>query len=449
MTGSGENIWGGSDAFHFAYRAVTGDVDIRARLTSFDAANDESKAGVMIREGLQGNARNAYLLFSPGTGVALQRRSSTGGSTARTSGGAGSAPLWLRLVRQGNTFTAYRSADGQSWTTVTTRTISMAAPVFVGLAVTSRDADDTATATFTNVAVNASSGTGSAPAWSSGDVGSPSIAGLSTVSGGTFSVTGAGRDIWGNADQFQYIYQQMTGDVEVIARLAGLQATNVWTKAGVMIRESLAPGSRHAFMAGTGSSGWAFQRRIATDGVSDHTSGPSGSAPGWVRLVREGSLFSAYHSTNGSTWTLVGSDTISVASTAYVGLAVTSHNTGSAAVATFTNVTVRAVSAGNNQPPSVTLTAPSAGATYTSPATMELGASASDSDGALNRVEFYRGSTLVGSDATAPYTASWTGATAGTYSLTAIAFDNEGASTTSSAVSVTVNAPSNQLPRCR
>ncbi|MFZ2650021.1 MAG: Ig-like domain-containing protein [Burkholderiaceae bacterium] len=99
-----------------------------------------------------------------------------------------------------------------------------------------------------------------------------------------------------------------------------------------------------------------------------------------------------------------------------------------------------------NQPPSVALTAPAGGATAIAPATINLAANASDADGTIARVEFYRGSTLLGTDTTAPYTFSWSGVAAGSYSLTARAYDNQNAVTTSAAVNITVSAPSNQLP---
>ena len=92
-----------------------------------------------------------------------------------------------------------------------------------------------------------------------------------------------------------------------------------------MIRETLAPGSRHAMMFATGQQGWWFQRDGSRPAARAMTRSASGAAPGWVRLVREGNLFTAYHSTDGTTWTLVGTDTITMASTVYVGLAVTSH----------------------------------------------------------------------------------------------------------------------------
>ncbi|MFC4535965.1 glycoside hydrolase family 48 protein [Sphaerisporangium dianthi] len=91
------------------------------------------------------------------------------------------------------------------------------------------------------------------------------------------------------------------------------------------------------------------------------------------------------------------------------------------------------------QPPTVSLTSPTAGQTYTAPATVNLAASAADSDGTVSKVDFYQGSTLLGTDTSSPYTYSWTNVAAGSYSLTAKATDNSGASTTSSPVGITVS----------
>lgn len=104
------------------------------------------------------------------------------------------------------------------------------------------------------------------------------------------------------------------------------------------------------------------------------------------------------------------------------------------------NVTVRPP----NSAPTVTLTAPSAGATFVAPATIPLGATASDGDGTISTVDFLAGTTLVGTATVAPYSVAWNGVAAGTYSLTARATDNSGAATTSAPVTVTVNA--NQPP---
>ncbi len=99
-----------------------------------------------------------------------------------------------------------------------------------------------------------------------------------------------------------------------------------------------------------------------------------------------------------------------------------------------------------NVPPTVSLTSPANGASFTAPATLTLNANAADSDGAVAKVDFYRGTTLLGTDTTAPYVFVWNNVAAGTYSLTARATDNQNAVTASSAVSVTVNAPPPAAP---
>ncbi|WP_421895907.1 cellulose binding domain-containing protein [Marinoscillum sp.] len=95
---------------------------------------------------------------------------------------------------------------------------------------------------------------------------------------------------------------------------------------------------------------------------------------------------------------------------------------------------------GGNQPPTVSISSPSGGATYTAGDNVTITASASDSDGSVASVKFYHGSTLIGTDTSSPYAVTWSGVAAGSYSLTAVATDNESASTTSSSVSITVNS---------
>jgi subtilisin family serine protease len=101
---------------------------------------------------------------------------------------------------------------------------------------------------------------------------------------------------------------------------------------------------------------------------------------------------------------------------------------------------------GVNVPPSVQLTSPANGASFTSPATIALAASASDPDGSVAQVAFYSGQTLVGSDATAPFTFSWTNVPPGNYTLTAVATDNLGATNASVPISVQVVAPPTSTP---
>ena len=174
--------------------------------------------------------------------------------------------------------------------------------------------------------------------WTSQDIGAVGAVGSSSYSVGNWTVVGSGADIWGTADEFRFVHQTASGDCEMIARVTGVQNTDLWAKAGVMIRETLTAGSTHAFMALTSGNGLAFQRRTATGGASEHTSGGAATAPRWVRVTRVGSTFTGYSSTDGLTWTTVGSATITMGTTVYVGLAVTSHLDGTLNTSTFDNV---------------------------------------------------------------------------------------------------------------
>ncbi len=108
----------------------------------------------MIRESLAANSRHAMTIVTPSNGLRLQYRATAGGSSTDVNGGTGTAPVWVRLVRSGNTFTSYRSADGTTWTQISSQSITMGTTVYVGLAVTSHTNSALSTATFTNVTVN-------------------------------------------------------------------------------------------------------------------------------------------------------------------------------------------------------------------------------------------------------------------------------------------------------
>lgn len=176
--------------------------------------------------------------------------------------------------------------------------------------------------------------------WVNTDIGSPSAEGDASYASGTFTIEGDGSDIWGTSDSFHYVYQSLSGDGEIVARVVSIENTNEWAKAGVMIRETLTGGSKHAMMCISRSNGAAFQRRTTTDGTSTHTAGSSVSAPYWVRLIRSGSTLTGYISSSGSSWSQVGSATISMNTNVYIGLPVTSHSSGVLCTSEVDNVTV-------------------------------------------------------------------------------------------------------------
>jgi len=175
--------------------------------------------------------------------------------------------------------------------------------------------------------------------WNSADIGAVGATGAASYTAGKFTVDGSGVDIWGTADEFRYVYQVASGDCSVVARVTGIQKTDGWAKAGVMIRETLTAGSKQASMFLTVSNGVSFQNRATTSGSSASVTTAGPVAPYWVKIVRSGGTIYGYASSNGFTWTPIGSQAITMNSTVYIGLAVTSHNDGVINMATFDNVT--------------------------------------------------------------------------------------------------------------
>lgn len=173
--------------------------------------------------------------------------------------------------------------------------------------------------------------------FSTADIGSVATAGSYTLSSGLYSVKGSGADIWGKKDEFFFVYKQLAGNMTLIAKVGSLQNTNAYAKAGLMIRESLSANSKNAFLGVTPTKGIKFQYRT-TAGANTASVGASGAAPYWLKLARAGNQFSAYKSTNGTTWSKIKDQTFSMNTTVYVGLAVTSHNDGVLSTATFSNV---------------------------------------------------------------------------------------------------------------
>jgi hypothetical protein len=112
----------------------------------------------------------------------------------------------------------------------------------------------------------------------------------------------------------------------------------------------------------------------------------------------------------------------------------------SGAVTTSASIAIVVVNSSSNQAPTVSITSPTNNSSYTVPASITINATASDADGTVSKVDFYNGSSLLGSDASSPYSFSWSNVAAGTYSITAKATDNAGAVTTSTSVAVTVTA---------
>ncbi len=156
-----------------------------------------------------------------------------------------------------------------------------------------------ATTTSAPVAITVNSPAGLPAPWLDQDVGAVGPPGSVTYSNGTFTVVGSGTNIYGTADAFHFVSQPMSGDGEIVARVASVENTTNNSKGGIMIRDSLAADSSnvahdHHRRESDPVPAQGFDRCVKTSNYSGYQ-----PTPEWLRLVRSGNTFTAYRSANG------------------------------------------------------------------------------------------------------------------------------------------------------
>jgi hypothetical protein len=184
--------------------------------------------------------------------------------------------------------------------------------------------------------------------------GYPSTQGSLTESpAGTFTMTGAGSDIWiinsVEADEFHYAWKMLNGPGTITAKVSAITGTNLngWAKAGLMIRETLDPNSAHAHMLLSATNGIALQYRPTAAGTSANSQQLTAVSqrPLWLKLDRDfsGTFTASYANDVGGApdkWTAMTTTNIQMAANVYIGLALTSHQAYVQARATFSNITL-------------------------------------------------------------------------------------------------------------
>ena len=347
VQGGGSDIWNVSDQFHFVWQPLAGDGTVSARVATQTNTSTWAKAGVMFREDTSAGASYYAMEVTPSNGVVVQYRTPAGTSAGMIATLSGGAPAYVRVARSGGTFTAYTSSDGTTWTAVagSSVTLGVSGGMLAGLEVTSHNAGTSSTVTFDSVAI--ASGAPAPPSvcpsgWTCADIGGAVPAGGQVLNGGTWTVQGGGADIWGTSDQFRFMWQSVAGDGTVSARVVSQTGTSTWAKAGVMLRADSSAGAAYYAIEVTPNNGVVVQSRASAGGSATSIAAQSGTVPAYVRVARSGSTFTAYTSTDGTTWTPVAgsSVTLGVSGAMLGGLAVTSHNTSTAGTVTFDNVAV-------------------------------------------------------------------------------------------------------------
>jgi hypothetical protein len=367
VSGSGADIWGTADAFHFIGITSVPQDEIVVRVTSVGNTDPFAKAGIDMRLGHGPAPSDSHVILDvrPTGDIEFMVRPKDGGETVYLAGTVHQLPVWLQLAVSGTTISGYVSSDGLDWTLVGTAEPDFAGMnagdgrISSGLVVTSHDPSVLNTSTFDNVAFIRNF---SLPdPWGNGDVGDTGAAGSTSWAAGTFTLKGSGADIWGTTDAFQFLFQRLGGccnvtaeypleHVQVSARVTSVQNTDPFAKAGVMLRSSntksfaapFDPSGADVILDVRPTGDVEFMTRSSEGAETTYVSGTTATVPVWLKLTRVDDLVTGYVSSDGDHWTAVGSTKTGVSiDDEEAGVVVTSHVRGTLNTATFDHVELR------------------------------------------------------------------------------------------------------------
>jgi regulation of enolase protein 1 (concanavalin A-like superfamily) len=371
---NGGGIWDSpDDGGTLLYQPVTGDFVATLKIVQGMAGPGEQPVERLAKIGLM--ARGGAAAGSPWVSVMKDRDGVQFGFRRGSSGRrfandvAAGTPIWVRLVRSGDTFAGYYSTDGGSWVAGRGNgedggvTVEMGDTILIAIAATSHSGNS-ATAIVEDFEVcflNAGSETcqgfsddfeaDSIITWSDADIGA-TAPGSSTKSGGTMTVQGNGGNLWAS-DNFHYTYQRVAGDFVTTLKINSAPGRDEWSKAGLMVRGSTAQDSAQVMVVKTRDFGLQFGYRANDGGSNDRFADETGSSPlpVWVRIIRSGDAFSALYSADGGNWTYAASTTAEMPEEVLIGLAVSSYAEGELGSGSFDDFLFCSGAAGGIVPP--------------------------------------------------------------------------------------------------
>jgi regulation of enolase protein 1 (concanavalin A-like superfamily) len=350
VAGGGADIWGTADAFHFLYQPLMGDGAVQARILSQQNTNAWAKAGGMIRESLAPDSKHGMSMYSSVYGMFYQSRSTTGGTTMGLPALGGTAPIWTKVERRGPVIIGWKSLDGATWDWVGSQPVSMGTQAYAGLAVNPHNNGALSLATFDNLQVTAGRANTLPTPWNELMLGSPVLGGWAGFANNTFTLYAGGGDIWGPADQGEFVYRPLNGDGTITLKVANLKNSQEWAKAGIMMRETLSPDAKHVLWGVSPSHGVFLQKRVTTGTTPSNYYDSATVAPVWLKLQRTGNIFTASKSSDGVTWTVFGTETVPMDVNIYAGAVLSSPSTTVIGQADIPTLTMTAPSAHNYSP---------------------------------------------------------------------------------------------------
>ncbi len=313
VTGRGHTIDYGSDKFQFINQTLTGDGEITARVVSLTNPASYQKGGLMLRTSLAANSPYVEIFAGANDGVSFRYRPTAGINLVSDSRqGDKNAPVWLKLARLGSRVMASTSANGIVWSDLgSTDELGPLPPtLYAGLYATSNDSNGGGVSTFDNLTLRQA---GAVPNGLTTSLVGPAITAgsASTVAGGnapgTFVLSSNGGNLGGQNAGFLFLHVPFSGDGEIRARVTGLSTVAGHSSIGLMVRDSLAPAALYASVS-LSPAGLRRQHILEIEGNPTNFDGPAAPAAPvvWLRLKRHGAVFSAFSSTDGVGWQLLG-----------------------------------------------------------------------------------------------------------------------------------------------
>src|SRR5579885_1651475 len=346
VQGAGDDIAGTWDQFHYVWKTLAADGTLSVHVNLQAPTDPWAKAGLMIRQNPDPAAANYAVFVTPDNGIVVQIRLFNGFIAYLLTSVTGTAPTYLQITRSGNTYTAFTSKDGVTWTAIPDSTfpLDMPGPLMAGLAVTSHQPGLVGAVSFDDFTLNpqAPPAPSSCPApWTCQDVGAVPLAGSQQFNqpnplSQDWTVLGAGN-IGNASDAFRYVWQPMTGNGTLVTDVLTQDETDPWASAGLMLRASLAANAASYAVLMTPGHGLIVQYRSAAGAQAViQTSIPLGT-PAYLQIGRVGNTLTAYTSTNEQDWVPIAGSRVSLnlGASVLAGLAVASHNPQALSTATF------------------------------------------------------------------------------------------------------------------
>jgi hypothetical protein len=355
----GTDVGGTADSFQYLSQKVRGDFELVARVRSLQMVDPDTKAGIMVRANdTDAAAANVFLavLADPMKGGLLQYRAVGGGATTPGTPDVGvRAGQWLRITRQGRTFTAYRSAARLTWTRVGSVDLDLPPELSAGIAVAAKSAMAATTAEIDGLRLQNLENQPATRDWTVEEMGG--IGASAVWNGATLAFSGLGDTPSLLQESGAFAYQSASGNQALTVRVASFTHKDPTARVALMIREGppvVFTRTQPAVIIGlTAGMGVQFQSRAFNNLMATAAPIKDGvKAPIWLRLERTEdpgppvtSRFTGSYSADGQTWIPVGSASFALAEPYLIGVLGSSNGSTTPVMAAMTDIGLGAPSA--------------------------------------------------------------------------------------------------------